>query len=146
MLWRQWYWSSKFILLTRHPFDKIMLQEALLFLDMNCTHYTKQKSKQTKTTKHYQDEQNQMGESLFKIIHSSMKYSYRKYINTFFLSMLQVYNINQISKFIQWPTNNRTSKYIAACQLKYTKKKTWQHGAGKIEFQFFIIFSPPQND
>lgn len=52
---------------------------------MNCTHYTKKpKSKQIENKRRIKMGRTILEQSLFKIIHSSMKYSYRKYINTFF--------------------------------------------------------------
>lgn len=54
-----------------------------MFIDMNCTHYTKKiqiKRKQNKQTKKESKvARTILGQSLFKIIYSSMKYSYRKY-------------------------------------------------------------------
>lgn len=35
---------------------------------------------------------------------------------------------------IQWPTNNRTSKYVAACQIIFKKGKYDHVGQGKWSF------------
>lgn len=50
--------------------------------------------------------------------------------------MLQVYNINQISMSVQWPTNTRTSKYVAAY---YFKKKKDHTGQGELVMRFSLI-------
>lgn len=49
--------------------------------------------------------------------------------------MLQVYNINQISMSVQWPTNTRTSKYVAAY---YQTKKKRPHRTGRISIDIFL--------
>lgn len=136
------FWSLKFILLTMHPSDKIMLQEA--FHVRRNELYTLYKTEKKSKPKRIQVGRTILGQSLFKIIHSSMKYSYRKYINTF---PFYVTGIQYKSDFnVHSVTYKRQNFQICSSLSTKRKRKIWWGNCTLSPSTEWLVYVTPNNN